>query len=66
MPTRAELIASQCSESEVVAKIGADWLVFQDLADLIDSCSGGRKEIDRFECSVFDGKYIAGDVTEEY
>ena len=66
MPTRAELIASQCSESEVAAKIGADWLVFQDLADLIDSCSGGRKEIDRFECSVFDGKYIAGDVTEQY
>ncbi|MBQ49475.1 MAG: amidophosphoribosyltransferase [Zetaproteobacteria bacterium] len=66
MPTRKELIASVGSEQDVAKKIGADWLVYQDLADLIESCSGGSKKIDTFECSVFDGEYLTGDVTEAY
>ena len=66
MPTRQELIAARVSEEEVAKKIGADWLVYQDLKDLVDSCSGGRKKIDVFECSVFDGKYITGEVTDAY
>ena len=66
MPTRQELIASHGTENDVAEKIGADWLVYQDIEDLLASCSGGRKPIERFECSVFDGKYITGDITEKY
>ena len=40
--------------------------IYQDIEDLLASCSGGRKPIERFECSVFDGKYITGDITEKY
>ncbi|MDG2015042.1 MAG: hypothetical protein P8J33_16170, partial [Pirellulaceae bacterium] len=30
------------------------------------SLSEGNPEISQFECSVFDGKYVAGDVDQEY
>ena len=42
----------------------ADWL-FIKILKTFASCSGGRKPIERFECSVFDGKYIT-DITEKY
>ncbi|MEX2129943.1 MAG: amidophosphoribosyltransferase, partial [Pseudohongiellaceae bacterium] len=66
MPAASELIASGKTEDEVQKLIGADWLIFQDLEDLIDSAMEGNPAITRFECSVFDGKYITGDVDEVY
>jgi amidophosphoribosyltransferase len=43
IPTREELIAYNRNEEEIAAKIGCDWVVYQDLADLEDavrsSCS---------------------------
>jgi amidophosphoribosyltransferase len=50
----------------VQALIGADWLLFQDLEDLIASCAEGSDEAMDFECSVFDGKYVTGDVSSAY
>jgi amidophosphoribosyltransferase len=46
--------------------IGADWLIYQDLDDLIAAAAEGNPNIHRFECAVFDGKYITGDVDEIY
>jgi amidophosphoribosyltransferase len=66
MPAASELIANNKTEEEVQRMIGADWLIFQDLSDLIDAAMVGNPEIRRFECSVFDGKYITGDVDEVY
>ena len=66
MPAASELIAHNRTEKEVEELIGADWLVFQDLEDLISASSEGNPKITRFECSVFDGKYITGNVTAEY
>ena len=66
MPVASELIAHGRTDDEVSELIGADWLVYQDLNDLVTSCSGGNKHIDEFECSVFNGKYITGDITPEY
>jgi amidophosphoribosyltransferase len=66
MPTAEELIASGKSEEEIEEAIGADWLIYQDLDDLISTASGGNSEISRFECSVFNGEYITGDVDEVY
>ncbi len=66
MPTAGELIAHGRSETEVAESIGADWLVYQDLGDLIASAAEGNPEITEFDCSVFDGKYITGDVDQEY
>lgn len=66
MPAARELIAHGRTNDEICEAIGADWLVYQDLADLKDSLSEGNPEIEQFECSVFDGKYVAGDVDQAY
>ena len=66
MPSPSELVAHGKDVDEICKQIGADWLVFQDLSDLIESARRGNKNISGFDTSVFDGKYITGDVTEEY
>ena len=66
MPSANELIAHGRSDSEVGEIIGADWIIYQDLEDLIASGVEGNKQIKRFECSVFNGEYITGDVDQSY
>ncbi len=66
MPAASELIAAGKTNSEVEELIGADWLVYQDLDDLIAAAAEGNPTISRYECSVFDGEYITGDVDEVY
>ena len=66
MPSATELVAHERTTEQVCEEIGADWLIYQDLEDLIVSSSDGNSEIKEFDCAVFDGKYITGDVTEEY
>ena len=66
MPAASELIAHDKSVEQVCAAIGADWLVYQDLDDLKDSLSEGNPKITEFECSVFDGKYVTGNVDQSY
>jgi amidophosphoribosyltransferase len=66
MPTRAELIAAERSEDEVAREIGADALVYQDLADLKDSVRKANPRLASFETSCFDGVYITGDITSDY
>jgi amidophosphoribosyltransferase len=66
MPTKEELIAHGRTEEEVCAAIGADWLVFQDLADLEYTVRKRNARLERFDSSVFDGEYVTGDVSEQY
>ena len=66
MPTRAELIAHGRSEQEVCRLIGADKLIFQDLGDLKKAVSSLNPAIEDFDCSVFDGHYVAGNIDERY
>ena len=66
MPAASELIAHGRTDEEVQELIGADWLVFQDLQDLIAASAEGNPEINHFDCSVFDGQYITGDVDDAY
>ena len=66
MPSASELIAHERTDKQVEALIGADWLIYQDLSDLVASASEGNPEINYFECSVFDGNYVTGDVDAEY
>jgi amidophosphoribosyltransferase len=66
MPSVEELIGYQRDEQEIAQVIGADWLMYQDLADLLKAARQGNKGIEQFECSVFDGKYITGDIDEAY
>jgi amidophosphoribosyltransferase len=66
MPAAAELIASGKTEKEIEEAIGADWLIYQDLEDLISTASEGNPDIKQYECSVFNGEYVTGDVDEIY
>ena len=66
MPAARELVAFGRSDAEVAAEIGVDWLVYQDLDDLVASAREGNPEIRRFECSVFTGEYITNDVDGGY
>ena len=66
MPAASELIAHERSEEEIAELIGADWLVYQDLDDLLACSREGNEAIDDFECSVFDGRYKAGQIDAHY
>lgn len=66
MPSANELIAHGRSDDEVGQIIGADWIIYQDLEDLIASGTEGNPLVKRFDCSVFDGNYVTGDVDESY
>jgi amidophosphoribosyltransferase len=66
MPSASELIAHDRSVEEVCELIGADWLVYQDLVDLVQCSLEGNPEVDGFDCSVFSGEYITGDIDQNY
>ncbi len=66
MPAASELIAAGKTDGEVQEAIGADWLIYQDLDDLIAAAADGNPDIGQFECSVFNGEYVTGDVDEVY
>jgi len=66
MPSAHELIAHGRTVEEIQELIGADWLVYQDLDDLISCVSDVNEEIEGWECSVFTGNYITGDIDQAY
>jgi amidophosphoribosyltransferase len=66
MPAAGELIAHGRDEAGVAQAIGADWLVYQDLDDLIEAARRGNPEISDFDCSVFNGNYVTGGVDDGY
>ena len=67
MPVRSELIASGHTVEEVRDIIGADRLIFQDLDDLIDAVIDTKySNVEGFDCAVFNGCYITGQINEAY
>jgi amidophosphoribosyltransferase len=66
MPAVTELIAAGRTDSEVGEFIGADWLIYQELDDLVASVRYDNSDIDAFDTSCFSGQYVTSDVTEEY
>lgn len=66
MPSATELVAAGRTDDEVARLIGADAVVYQDLADLVASCRQLNPKIQRFDTSVFDGIYVTGNVTPDY
>jgi amidophosphoribosyltransferase len=66
MPSVDELVAHGRTDAEVGEMIGADRMIYQDLEDLIRSTQGGGSDIASFDCSVFDGNYVTGDIDDAY
>jgi amidophosphoribosyltransferase len=63
MPTKEELIAHGRSIEEVRQYIGADALIYQDVAAMKKVVATLNPKLDGFEASCFDGVYITGDVS---
>ncbi|MCE2425176.1 MAG: amidophosphoribosyltransferase [Pseudomonadales bacterium] len=66
MPAAREFVAYGREPEEVAETIGVDWLVYQSLDDLVAAAAEGNPNLKRFDCSVFDGKYITGDIDGDY
>ena len=66
MPAVEELIAHNRSDQEVGELIGADWIIYQDLVDLIAAVQKGNPNITEFDCSCFNGQYVTNTVSNEY
>jgi len=66
MPAATELVAHDRNVDEIKKAIGADWLIYQDLDDLIAAVQEGNPEIKQFEASVFNNEYITGGVDKAY
>jgi len=63
MPTREELIAHGRSVEEIRQFIGADALIYQDVAAMKKVVAALNPKLDGFEASCFDGNYVTGDIS---
>lgn len=66
MPAVKELIGAEKSVDEIQEAIGCDWLIYQDIEDLLEAVGFGNRAIRRFEDSCFTGDYLTGDVDQQY
>lgn len=66
MPSRDELLATGRSDDDICREIGADALIYQDLDALVSDVKARNPKIKDFDCSCFDGRYVTGDITEDY
>lgn len=67
MPSAHELIAHNRTTEEVAELIGTDWLIYQDLEDLKNAVRfEGASNLQEFDCAVFDGIYVTGDINAAY
>ncbi|OKP03852.1 amidophosphoribosyltransferase [Xenorhabdus eapokensis] len=66
MPNANELIAHGREVDEIRQIIGADALIYQNLHDLVQAVREENPDIEKFECSVFDGIYVTKDIDQCY
>jgi amidophosphoribosyltransferase len=66
MPARSELVASGKDLKQLTKELGADGLIYQDLDDLKAAITEAAPKLKQFDASVFDGKYVTGDITGKY
>jgi amidophosphoribosyltransferase len=55
MPAASELVAAGHTVAEVEKMLGADWLIYQDLKDLIWAVQDGNESLKHFDASCFSG-----------
>ena len=60
MPAAEELVAHGRSESEVEQYLGCDWLIYQELDDLVAAVADGNEALTHFDTSCFSGEYVTG------
>ena len=65
MPSRHELVASGRKIPDIATELGADYLIYQEVADMQSAIIEGS-DIASLEMSCFTGDYVTGTVTPEY
>jgi amidophosphoribosyltransferase len=65
MPSRAELIAHGRKIPEIAAELGADHLIYQEVADMESAIMEGSA-LEALDVSCFTGEYVTGTITPEY
>jgi amidophosphoribosyltransferase len=65
MPSRAELIAHGRKIPEIAAELGADHLIYQEVADMESAIMEGSS-LEALDVSCFTGDYVTGTITPEY
>src|SRR6186713_3408169 len=65
MPTKDELVAHGRTVEEIRQIIGADALIYQDVAAMKRAIGSLNAKLDGFDASCFDGVYIAGEASAE-
>lgn len=66
MPSRNELVAYHREPDQIAEVLGADLVIYQTLADLIRSVQQFSTTLTAFDCSVFTGQYVTGNIDETY
>ena len=64
IPTRRELVAYERDEHDVARHIGCEWVIYQDLDDLVDSVASlapADRPLPNFDTSCFSGEYVTGE-----
>jgi amidophosphoribosyltransferase len=65
MPTRHELVAHGKKIPEIAMELGADYLIYQEIADMEAAIIEGSA-VTALDMSCFNGEYVTGTVTPEY
>jgi amidophosphoribosyltransferase len=65
MPSRQELVAHGRKIPEISTEIGADYLIYQEVADMQAAIIEGSN-VTELDMSCFTGEYVTGNVTPEY
>jgi amidophosphoribosyltransferase len=65
MPSRAELVAAGRKIPDIATEIGADHLIYQEVADMEAAIIEGST-VERLDMSCFNGEYVTGTVSAEY
>ncbi|KAG8860058.1 amidophosphoribosyltransferase [Serendipita sp. 411] len=66
MPSRQDLVAYHRTPSQIADALGADLVIYQTLQDLVNSVQQFNPKLRNFDCSVFTGEYVTGDINEPY
>jgi len=66
MASHDEFVAHNRNVEEITKIIGADWLIYQDLEDLIAAVQKGNEQIKFFDSSCFNGEYVTQDIDDNY
>lgn len=65
MPTSRELVAAGRKIPEIALDLGADYLIYQEVADMEAAIIEGSS-VEALEMSCFTGEYVTGTVSREY